>query len=239
MNFESFLPSELSQALNRELEIMKEAATSGTMDVSYNRTRLIMGVLPYPPRDSNTLRAHNIAPLLTCNTWSGTRRAKGLFHLAAEQLSTCRVCPTQALVEDADDDEEDVGAVAASISKAAEVPQPILVAATAATPAAAASAFATRASAGGGSISDAEAVAAALEAGGTGSAGAVASRAGLVVGATARKPKRAAFMATAATLKPTAQSAPPPVPSGRGFDDVGSDRCASVSKWLDTVWRAS
>jgi len=34
MNFEAFLPSDLTQALNRELEIMKEAASSGTMDVS-------------------------------------------------------------------------------------------------------------------------------------------------------------------------------------------------------------
>ena len=34
MNFDAFLPSDISAALMAELDIMKEAATSGTMDVS-------------------------------------------------------------------------------------------------------------------------------------------------------------------------------------------------------------
>ena len=33
MNFNAFLPSDIQAALQAELQIMKEAATSGTMDV--------------------------------------------------------------------------------------------------------------------------------------------------------------------------------------------------------------
>ena len=45
MNFDSFIPADLKNALEKELDIMKQAATTGSMDVGAPTLILILYAL--------------------------------------------------------------------------------------------------------------------------------------------------------------------------------------------------